>query len=262
MRDTTACISFVAIVCQHQELVWRTGARSGPAWDDSPAGIPPRTRSQDGPGLRQHPDGPSYRPGSAEPYSSTRHQQNRLTPSRMNAPHAWVGTYWDRELSPYVRESFEHAQGALMAQQAAQSSSNWLRDQLGQGQSRGGWIHDERFQMPSGSQFPSRAQLAPQQHQQQGWEARAAYNSQADNMQAVYTEQLNEMLRYANQCSVMLESKYRYKAARRRPASAATGKYRVATALEGCVERHVVAVRSIRHFLDNLTANCLLVACV
>ena len=168
MRDTTACISFVAIVCQHQEFVWRTGAKSGPAWDDSPAGIPPRNRSQDGPGLRQHPDAPSYRPGSAEPYSNTRYQHNRLTPSRTNAPHAWVGTYWDRELSPYVRESFEHAQGALMAQQALQSSSNWLRDQLGQGQSRGGWIDDERFQMPSGSQFPSRAQLAPQQRQQQG----------------------------------------------------------------------------------------------
>lgn len=195
--------------------------------------------------MRGHPEGASYRPGSAEPYSHTRYQQNRLTPSRMNAPHAWVGTYWDRELSPYVRESFEHAQGAMMAQQAAQSSSNWLRDQLGQHE-RGGssWIDNDTFQMPSGGRFPSRAQqLTPQQQRQQGWEARAAYNSQADNMQAVYTEQLNEMLRYANQCSVMLGSKYRYKAARRRPASAAAGKYRVATALEGCVERHVVAVR-------------------
>jgi hypothetical protein len=59
-------------------------------------------------------------------------------------------------------------------------------------------------------------------------------------MQAVYTQQLNEVLGYANQCAVVIGSKYRYTAARRRPALAVGGRYRVAPALEGCVERHVV----------------------
>lgn len=225
-----------------------SGARAGPGWDDSPAGIAPRTRSQDGPGPRENAEGTSYRPGSAEPYSQSRYQQNRITTSRMHAPHAWVGTYWDSELSPYVRESFEHAQGDLLANQAARSNSNWLRDQLEHGVPRGGcgWTGDERFQSQPRMRFASHVQgPGPTRQQQQGWEARAAYNLQADDMQAVYTEQLNEMLRYANQCSVMLGSKYRYKAARRRPASAAAGRYRVAAALEGCVERHVVAVRTL-----------------
>lgn len=230
--------------------VLSSGARVGPEWDDSPAGAPARTRSQDGPGLRRaNFDGAFYRPGSAEPYSNGQRLRNRSMSSRARAPHAWVGTYFDNELSPYVRESFEKAQETLVAQQATQSNSNWLRDQNGRGALRGGgggggWTSD-RFQSPSGGRFASQAQApVPSQQQRQGWDARAAYNLQADDMQSVYADQLNEMLRYANQCSVMLGSKYRYKAARRRPASAAAGKYRVVTALEGCVERHVIAVRS------------------
>jgi hypothetical protein len=231
-----------------------SGARVGPDWDDSPAGIPPRTKSHDG--LRVGPEGTPYRPGSAEPYSQGHYQQNQMTASRMHTPHAWVGTYFDRELSPYVRGSFEQAQGSLLAHQAAQSRCNWVTDQLEQSATRrgggsGGWTDNKMYQSHADSRVhtrvkapaPNHQPLQQQQEQQQGWEARAAYNQQADEMQAVYTQQLNEMLRYANQCSVMIGSKYRYKAARRRPASAVAGKYRVAPALEGCVERHVVAVR-------------------
>lgn len=237
-----------------------SGARLRTEWDDSPAGIPARTRSQDGPESRGDAEGTAARPGSAEPYIRNQTNNSRPTPGRGHAPHAWVGTYWDNELSPYVRQSFQQAQGALIAQQAAQSCTSWLRNQIDHEVLRnsGSWTNNSTFQAPTGTRFPSRAagptpgrppqqQQQPQQQHREGWDARHAYNMQADDMQAVYTEQLNEMLRYANQCSVMLGSKYRYKAARRRPASAAAGRHRVATALEGCVERHVVTV--CKHFI-------------
>jgi hypothetical protein len=65
-------------------------------------------------------------------------------------------------------------------------------------------------------------------------------------MSDIYQQQLNDMLRYANQCAAALGSKYRYKAARRRPHSACASQRRVAGSMEGYVEKHRVSVCTVR----------------
>jgi hypothetical protein len=98
----------------------------------------------------------------------------------------------------------------------------------------------DQFQAPNGTWFPAAAQAPSTACAYGAPDCGAA----ADDMHAQYAEQLNEMLRYANQCSAALGSKYRYTATRHRPSSAAAARHRMPVALEGCVERHVVEVRS------------------
>eukprot|EP00892_Ulva_mutabilis_P005231 jgi/Ulvmu1/307/UM001_0311.1 len=198
------------------------------AWDDSPAGAPPRSQH-----TAQH-VGSRLRPQSAG-------QGQRSSPGHGVGGGDASGdlqALWDDVGSVQP----QHPAAVLTGMQY----TPYTQELLGRKsrQERPG----DYFQTPSGSWYPA---MAESPSIAAAWEAKGRPGSspgaahypggRAHDMQQVYAEQINEMLRYANQCAAALGLRYRYRAACRRPSSAMASRSYAPAAIEGYVERHIVS---------------------
>jgi hypothetical protein len=132
-----------------------TAGNAMPVWDDSPAGVPPRTRSQDIPaGLARCDHG--LRPISAGTYKAQHAAAYTAPVPALHTPEwqeDWRDPGWATDTSPYVRQSFMQAQRVLRMEPAVLASSGG-----------GAWAGAacDQFQAPNGTGSPlQRRRQAP-----------------------------------------------------------------------------------------------------
>lgn len=202
-------------------------------WDDSPAGAPPRAQAQ--PLVAQ--SGGRLRPQSAGHARRGRGASGAgLVDSETFEDHQAL---WGHRGPGHP----DHPAALLTGVQHTPYTQEFL-SRHGRQEGLQGY-----FQSPTGSWYPAMAESPSIRHAWQvgstvgGSRAPAQYAAgKAQDMQQVYAEQINEMLRYANQCAAALGLRHRYKACRRRPSSAMASRSSVPSAFEGYVERHNISV--------------------